>query len=111
MLLYCLRPSTTESEQLKTGRATSHHQHAHHSETSCLDSDQLRKRASVKEAQDTTMSKIRPLALTIAVTLIAAFLGAPGRAQQTAQSRTVRPAGVTGDLLDIMNANDDKPGT
>src|SRR6185503_19618920 len=28
-----------------------------------------------------------------------------------AQSRTVRPAGVTGDLLDIMNANDDKPGT
>ena len=57
------------------------------------------------------MSKIRPLALTIAVTLIAAFQGAPGRAQQTAQSRTVRPAGVTGDLLDIMNANDDKPGT
>ena len=32
-------------------------------------------------------------------------------AQQTVQSRTVRPAGVTGELLDIMNANDGKTDT
>jgi hypothetical protein len=57
-------------------------------------------------------SKAESLALIIGVTLIAAlFSGAPASAQQTAQSRTVRPAGVTGDLLDILNANDDKPNT
>ena len=57
------------------------------------------------------MLKVRSLALTIGVTLIAAFSGGPASAQQTAQSRTVRPAGVTGDLLDILNANDDKLNT
>ena len=50
--------------------------------------------------------------LTICATLIAALMhGTPTRAQQTAQSRTVRPASVTGDLLDIQNAFDDRPNT
>jgi hypothetical protein len=52
------------------------------------------------------------LALTVGVILIAtSFAGASALVQQTAQSRTIRPASVSGDLLDILNTNDDKPTT
>ena len=58
------------------------------------------------------MSKAKSLALTVGVTLLAALAtGASISAQQTAQSRTVKPAAVTGDLLDLLNANDDKANT
>src|ERR1700754_2992963 len=42
--------------------------------------------------------------------LIAVF-GATTPAQQTIQSRPLRPAAVTGDLLDIANANDERVDT
>jgi len=58
-------------------------------------------------------SKVRTCALTVCLTVAAAVLSGGVRtlAQQTVQSRTVRPAGVSGELLDILNANDGKTDT
>jgi hypothetical protein len=42
---------------------------------------------------------------------LSAFLCANALAQQTSQSRTVGPAGVTGDLIDIQKANDGNSNT
>ena len=50
------------------------------------------------------------ITLLILPALIAAF-GALAWAQQTVQSRPVRPAAVTGDLLDLANANDGRLDT
>jgi F5/8 type C domain len=59
------------------------------------------------------ISQIKPFALTICLTVIIGIVpaGVGTLAQQTVQSRTVRPAGVSGELLDILNANDGKPDT
>lgn len=59
------------------------------------------------------ISKAIPFALTMCLTVITGMLPACVKtlAQQTVQSRTVRPAGVSGELLDIMNANDGKTDT
>jgi hypothetical protein len=59
------------------------------------------------------ISKARPFALTMCLTVIIGMLPAGVRtlAQQTVQARTVRPAGVSGELLDILNANDGKTET
>ncbi|HZM86553.1 MAG TPA: discoidin domain-containing protein, partial [Blastocatellia bacterium] len=54
------------------------------------------------------ISKARHFACLTVIVLLA---GSTMLAQQTVQSRTVRPAGVSGDLLDIMNANDGKLDT
>jgi F5/8 type C domain-containing protein len=53
-------------------------------------------------------SKAKSLALTICLTVIIGTLttGINTLAQQTVQSRTVKPAAVTGDLIDIQKAND-----
>ena len=60
------------------------------------------------------ISKAKPLVLAMSLTVIIGILSAGVArtlAQQTVQSRTVQPASVSGELLDIMNANDGKPGT
>ena len=59
------------------------------------------------------ISKTKLLAITICLTVIIGMLPAAvgTLAQQTVQSRTVRPAGVSGELLDILNANDGKTDT
>lgn len=59
------------------------------------------------------ISKAKPFALTVCLTIVLAVLpnGVRTLAQQTVQSRTVRPAGVSGELLDILNANDGKTDT
>ncbi len=54
------------------------------------------------------ISKARHFACLTVIVLLA---GSTMLAQQTVQSRTVRPAGVSGDLLDILNANDGKLDT
>ncbi|HWO02325.1 MAG TPA: discoidin domain-containing protein [Blastocatellia bacterium] len=59
------------------------------------------------------MISAKPFALIVCLTVIIGMLpaGAGALAQQTVQSRTVRPAGVSGELLDILNANDGKTDT
>jgi F5/8 type C domain len=59
------------------------------------------------------ISKARPFAVIICLTFIIGLLpaGVGAFAQQTVQSRTVRPAAVSGELLDIQNANDGKTDT
>ena len=59
------------------------------------------------------ISKAKPFALTVCLTVIIGMLPAGVRtlAQQTVQSRTVRPVGVSGELLDILNAIDGKTDT
>ena len=59
------------------------------------------------------ISKARSFSLAWCLTVVIGMLPAGVRtlAQQTVQSRTVRPAAVSGDLLDILNANDDKIDT
>src|SRR6185369_13577524 len=59
------------------------------------------------------ISKAKPFVLTICLTVLMGMLPAAIEtlAQQTVQSRTVRPAGVSGELLDILNANDGKTDT
>jgi hypothetical protein len=59
------------------------------------------------------ISKQKNFALTVALAvLIGVFTtGIRALAQQTVQSRTVKPAGVSGELLDIQNANDGKVDT
>jgi len=59
------------------------------------------------------ISKTKPFALTVCLTVVIGMLPAGVRtlAQQTVQARTVRPAGVSGELLDILNANDGKTDT
>jgi hypothetical protein len=59
------------------------------------------------------ISKAKPFAVIMCLTFIIGFLPAGVRtlAQQTVQSRTVRPVGVSGELLDILNANDGKTDT
>ena len=59
------------------------------------------------------ISKAKPFALTVCLTIVIAVWPHEVRtfAQQTVQSRTVRPAGVSGELLDILNANDGKTDT
>src|ERR1700741_3041811 len=52
----------------------------------------------------TMPAKITLLALTLAL-CITSF------AQQTTRSSTIRPAGVTGDLIDIQKANDGNSNT
>ena len=51
------------------------------------------------------ISKTKSLAFTMCLMFISGMLP-EALAQQTVQSRTVKPAGVTGDLIDITNAND-----
>ncbi len=59
------------------------------------------------------IAKAKPLSVimcfTFAIGLLPVGLGA--FMQQTVQSRTVRPAAVSGELLDIQNANDGKTDT
>jgi hypothetical protein len=56
--------------------------------------------------------KRKNFALKIGAALVLAlFFGHAARAQQTYQATTVRPASVSGDLLDIQNANDDRMDT
>ena len=61
------------------------------------------------------ISQAKSFALTVGLTLtvIIGILPAGVRtlAQQTVQARTVRPAGVSGELLDMLNANDGKTDT
>jgi F5/8 type C domain-containing protein len=55
--------------------------------------------------------KAKPLKLIFISALIAALCAAAVFAQQTAQSRAIRPAGISGDLLDMANANDERLDT
>ncbi|HKP86864.1 MAG TPA: discoidin domain-containing protein [Blastocatellia bacterium] len=55
--------------------------------------------------------KIRSCKLIILSAIIASALAAAVFAQQTVQSRAVRPAAISGDLLDMANANDDSVDT
>lgn len=57
--------------------------------------------------------KSRPFAMSICLAVIICLwsAGISTPAQQTVQSRTVRPAAVSGELLDILNANDGKTDT
>lgn len=51
------------------------------------------------------------LVTPLILSLLVAALGAPALAQQTNQSRPLRPAAVAGDLLDLANANDGRVDT
>src|SRR2546423_622575 len=54
----------------------------------------------------------KSLALSISAALVLVLLtAAQARAQRTAQVRAIRPASVSGDLLDILNANDGRLDT
>src|ERR1044071_9626130 len=56
--------------------------------------------------------KSKPLLLTIGTALtVALFATITIFAQQTYQATAVRPANLSGDLLDILNANDEKLDT
>lgn len=56
--------------------------------------------------------KGKSLARTLSAALtLAALMGVSAVAQQTYQAAAVRPANVSGDLLDIANANDNSPDT
>jgi hypothetical protein len=56
--------------------------------------------------------KGKSLARTLSAALVlAALIGISAVAQQTYQATTVRPANVSGDLLDIVNANDNSVDT
>jgi hypothetical protein len=57
------------------------------------------------------ISKATCFALTVCFTATMLPAVMPVLAQQTAQARTVRPADISGDLLDLPNANDEKPTT
>jgi len=57
------------------------------------------------------VSKVRLLALTSSFALIVVAFDAQTAAAQTAQSRTVRPVSVVGDLTDITRANDERDFT
>lgn len=59
------------------------------------------------------ISKARPFAVTmcLAVTIGMLAAGVEALAQQTTQSRTVRPAGVSGELINVLNANDGRTDT
>src|SRR5215216_144039 len=46
-----------------------------------------------------------------AASILTLFLGIAAAAQQTSQAAAVRPASVSGDLLDVVNANDDRMDT
>lgn len=49
--------------------------------------------------------------VSFVLSLLIAALGTAVTAQQTVQSRPVRPAAITGDLLDLANANDEHVDT
>jgi hypothetical protein len=54
--------------------------------------------------------RINPLALVVSAAL-ALTMGAGALAQQTYKATTVRPASITGELLDLPNTNDNRPDT
>ncbi len=55
--------------------------------------------------------KIKSLALAMSAALFVALIGASSPGQQTYQAVSVRPAAVSGDLLDLANANDQRVDT
>jgi len=68
----------------------------------------------IEQGEGATMiSKAKHFALTICLTVTIGMFPAGVRtlAQQTVQSRTVTPASVSGELLDIMNATDGRTDT